>query len=214
MIKLYGIAISNFYNTAKLALVEKGLEFEEVKVMPSQEPDVLANNPTGKVPWIEVDGKALSEVNVIFDYLEDTHPEPALYPADPWQRAKNKEVSRLFEQYLDSPARKHLPTVYFGAPVDDHAYKHARPEIEKGLRALRAAAAFGPYIAGDTYTFADINAYFHLGFVNMHTTRIYDWDISKDVPQITDYMAMLRERPAVAAVASVAEAALAAFQNK
>ena len=50
MIKLYGVTISNYYNTAKLALVGKGLAFEEVSMMPSQEPDVLAASPMGKVP--------------------------------------------------------------------------------------------------------------------------------------------------------------------
>ena len=97
MIKLYGVTISNYYNTAKLALVEKGLAFEEVSMMPSQEPDVLAASPMGKVPYIECEGRTLSETNVIFDYLEDIQPQPALYPADPWARAKAKEIIRTVE---------------------------------------------------------------------------------------------------------------------
>ena len=38
MIKIYGTTLSNYYSTAKAALVEKGLAFEEVSIMPSQEP--------------------------------------------------------------------------------------------------------------------------------------------------------------------------------
>ena len=147
MIKLYGTTLSNYFSTAKAAFVEKNVPFEEVSIMPSQEPEVLALSPMGKVPYIEVDGTPLSETNVIFDYLEDIQPQPALYPGDPWARAKTKEIIRFVELYLDTPARRHLPTVYFGAPVDQTAYEHVRPELEKGLQAFKRLARFAPYIA-------------------------------------------------------------------
>ena len=41
MIKLYGFAVSNYYNMVKMALIEKGMEFEEVTVRPSQESEYL-----------------------------------------------------------------------------------------------------------------------------------------------------------------------------
>ena len=110
MIKLYGISLSNYFSTAKAAFVEKNVPFEEVSIMPSQEPEVLALSPMGKVPYIEVDGTPLSETNVIFDYLEDIQPQPALYPGDAWARAKTKEIIRFVELYLDAPARRHLPS--------------------------------------------------------------------------------------------------------
>ncbi|MFP6681254.1 MAG: glutathione S-transferase family protein, partial [Gammaproteobacteria bacterium] len=153
MIKIHGVAISNYFNSVKLALVEKDIAFEEVSVFPSQEPDVLAVSPMGKVPWMEVDGVVLSETNVIFDYLEDVKPEPSLYPSDPFAKAKAKEIIRVIEQYIDAAARRHIATVYFGAPVDELAFKEARPAIEKGLRALKSVAKFAPYISGETFTF-------------------------------------------------------------
>ena len=144
MIKIYGTTLSNYYSTAKAALVEKGLAFEEVSIMPSQDPEVLAKSPMGKVPYIEVEGTTLTETNVIFDYLEDIQPQPALYPSDPWARAKAKEIIRFVELYLDAPARRHVPTVYFGAPVDQAAYDAARPLLEKraaGTQATRPLRA-------------------------------------------------------------------------
>ena len=36
MFKLYGFAVSNYYNMVKLALLEKGLPFEEVTFYPTQ----------------------------------------------------------------------------------------------------------------------------------------------------------------------------------
>jgi glutathione S-transferase len=214
MIKIYGTTLSNYYSTAKAALVEKGLAFEEVSIMPSQDPEVLAKSPMGKVPYVEVEDTTLTETNVIFDYLEDIQPQPALYPGDPWARAKTKEIIRFVELYLDTPARRHLPTVYFGAPVDQAAYETVRPLLENGLRALKQLGRFEPYIAGDTFTFADLTAYFELRFTNMHTTQIYDWDITTEVPGLGEYLHLVGERPAVNAVDAVMQRDFAAFKNK
>jgi len=52
MIKLYGFPISNYYNMVKMALLEKGMEFEEVIVKPSQEDIFLVKSPMGKVQCI------------------------------------------------------------------------------------------------------------------------------------------------------------------
>lgn len=214
MIKLHGTTISNYYNTAKLALVEKDLEFEEVAVFPSREPAVLAASPMGKVPWLEIDDRILTETNVMFDYLEDLKPEPALYPADAWARAKTKELIRVIELYLDLPARRHIATVYFGAEVNVIAFDEVRPAIENGLAALRQLVRFAPYIAGEQFTYADIVAFFQLGFTNLHTKRIYDWDIIADDPALADYMGMLSARNSVASVADVMHQDMDKFFSK
>jgi glutathione S-transferase len=98
--------------------------------------------------------------------------------------------------------------VYFGAPVNELAFSEARPAIENGLRALRQLVRFEPYIAGDSFTFADIAAYFQLRFANLHTTKIYDWDITGSVPGLAGYLAMIGERPAVVTVDSVMQKGL------
>ncbi len=214
MIKLYGTSISNFFSTAKTAFVEKAVPFEEVPIFPSQESAILVVSPMGKVPYIEVDAKILTETNVIFDYLEEIQPQPALYPTDPWAKAKVKELIRVVELYLDSPARRHLPSVYFGAPVDQTAYERVRPELEKGVQSLKHFARFEPYVAGATFTFADIAAYFQLRFTNLHTITVYDWDITDEVPGLGEYLKMVGERPSVNAVDSVLQKDFAAFRNR
>ena len=75
-----------------------------------------------------------------------------------------------------------------------------KPLIENGLEGLRRLAKFSPYIAGDTFGFADIAAFFQIGFTNLHTRTIYDWDITADVAGLADYLALLRERATVASV--------------
>ncbi|MGR8947427.1 MAG: glutathione S-transferase N-terminal domain-containing protein, partial [Gammaproteobacteria bacterium] len=61
MIKLYGFPVSNYYNMVKFAMLEKGVDFEEVSVMPSQEAEYLAKSPMGKVPCIETSDGFISE---------------------------------------------------------------------------------------------------------------------------------------------------------
>ena len=78
--------------------------------------------------------------------------------------------------------------VYFGAPRDEVAIKSQRPVIEKGLGALKQLAVFEPFIAGKEYSYADIAAYFHLQFTNLHTTKLYDWDIYKEDQALAEYI--------------------------
>ena len=81
MMKLYGTR--NYFSTAKGVYRERR-SFEE-SVFPSQEPEVI------DAPWgrrILIDGKILTETNVIFDYLEDIKPQPALTPPNPGRRRK------------------------------------------------------------------------------------------------------------------------------
>ena len=80
MYKLYGHAVSNYFNMIKLVLLEKGIEFEEVHVSPSQEEDFLRLSPMGKIPALETPQGVLTETVVALEYLEDAHPEHPLYP--------------------------------------------------------------------------------------------------------------------------------------
>ena len=214
MVKLHGVSISNYFSSAKAAFLEKKVPFEEVTIFPSQNETVLAVSRMGKVPWIEVDGEILTETNVIYDYLEDINPEPRLYPIDPWQRAKVKELIRVIELYFDTPARRHIGAVYFGQEVDPSAKEQVRPAIENGLRALNHLALFSPYIAGDTFTFADITAYFMLNFTQMHTTKIYDWDMIGDSPVLKDYIDFIGARESLKELTINMQAGFEALASK
>jgi glutathione S-transferase len=53
--------MSNYYSLTKAVLIEKGLDFEEIKAPPSQKDDYLARSPMGKMPSVEIDGTFISE---------------------------------------------------------------------------------------------------------------------------------------------------------
>ena len=70
MLKLYGFSVSNYYNMVKLALLEKGLSFEEVPFFSGQTPHVFAVSPRGKVPALGVKQGFINETSVILEYIE------------------------------------------------------------------------------------------------------------------------------------------------
>ena len=72
MLKLHGFAVSNFYNMIQHTLLEKGIEFEEVMAVPSQDNEFLEKSPMGKIPCLETPQGFLAETDVILDYLEKT----------------------------------------------------------------------------------------------------------------------------------------------
>ena len=99
-LKLHGMTYSNYYNMVKAIMIEKGMEFEEVHVLPNQEPDFLLKSPMGKVPLLESEQGFLTETAVMIDYIDSLDVGVALYPADPFLRAKVRELIRHLELYI------------------------------------------------------------------------------------------------------------------
>ena len=65
MLRLHGFGVSNYYNMVKLALLEKGLPFEEVQVFTSRDEAFLAISPRGKVPVLQCEhGYILSLIHI------------------------------------------------------------------------------------------------------------------------------------------------------
>ena len=121
MIKLYGLRMSNYYSLAKALMIEKGIEYEEVKAPPSQEEDYLERSPMGKMPSIEVNGRFLSESIAIFQYLEQL--VPGLLPEDPFEAAKAMELVCHMKLDVELVARRCLPELLFNKPVSDETKK-------------------------------------------------------------------------------------------
>lgn len=202
MLKLYGFPISNYFNMVKIALLEKGAEFEHVHTMASQEDDYLNMSPMGKVPCIETEQGFLSETSVIFDYLEDTFPEPAFYPKDPYERAKVKELIKELELYVELPARTCFPEAFFGGEVSDEVKAKAQEALNRGLACIRRNARFSPYIAGSELTYADFFFMYSVNLAAAVGKRIFKTDLLEDFPQAQKLLAELNERGSAKQVAA------------
>jgi glutathione S-transferase len=107
---LHGVNLSPFVRKVRVALAEKGIAHDQEQVLPfGQTPEFYAISPLGKIPvWQEGDF-TLPDSSVIIDYLERTHPEPALYPTDARERAH----ALWLEEYADTRVVDVLTTVFF-----------------------------------------------------------------------------------------------------
>jgi glutathione S-transferase len=85
----------------RIALAEKGIEYERVEVDLQDRPQWLLelNPPKGRVPVLD-DGFTLPESDVIMAYLEERYPEPALLPADLAERARARLLVYRFDGLL------------------------------------------------------------------------------------------------------------------
>ncbi|MBX9962752.1 MAG: glutathione S-transferase [Burkholderiales bacterium] len=212
MIRLCGFPASNYYNKIKLALIEKGLDFQEEIVYPSQEEAMLAESPMGKVPFLRLGEGALAESQAIAEYLEDVHPQPPLYPRDAFQRAKVRELIEVMELHLELPARRLYGEAFFGGKASDEAKREVERLLAKGMRALGRIARFGPYIAGPEYTHADCAAIVHLPTVVGVTKTIYGTDpLATLVPAAPAYLKAMFARPASKTMNEARKAGLETF---
>ncbi len=165
-IKLYGHPFSNNAMRAQLSLDEKQIDYEYVTVDLFQgehkRPEFLAVNPRGQVPTL-VDGDArVWESTAIVLYLEHRFPEPSLIPRDAVAMANCYRLVGEFNQKLD-------PTNIFGSVK---FRRMRRPELGDRVDKLLAEcriwegyAAQSPFLAGESFSIADIVALPFLGMI-------------------------------------------------
>lgn len=214
MLKLCGFHVSNYHNKVRIALLEKGVPFEEdSEVHPSQKDEYLAKSPMGKVPYLEVDGTRIRESAVILEYLEDAYPEKPLLPKDPLERAKVRELVVFIELHLELVVRRLYGGLFFGGSFSDETKQQVEKGAAKGVRALKAVAKFDPYIAGKELTIADCAAFVHLPLVTLVSKQAFGRDYLEDIPQVKPYLKMLGERPVFAKVNEDRKAASAAARK-
>ena len=200
MIKLYGLRMSNYYSLTKALLIEKGLEFEEVKAPPTQKPDNVARTPMGKMPSIEVDGQYMSESLAIAQYLETLVPSPSLWPADPFQAGKGMELICHMKLNVELVARRCLPEALFGMTVSDETKDSTRTDLARGMQAVEQIIVCDPFAAGDTFTLADFYAFYCFGPASGIAAKMFDQDLLEGHDKIKALMAKVAEHPSIARV--------------
>lgn len=215
MLTLHGTPSSNYYNVAKLALLEKGISFREALVYTGAgdgyRPDYLEMSPLGKVPCLETDEGCITESRCIVDYLEHAYPEPALYPKSSYLRAKMLELTQCVDLYLELPARRVLRNVFGGKPPPDRIAAEVRGAVEAGARALRRLARFDSFLIDERFTAADIAGALHFPAVRRITQAALGCDPLAEVPGLVAYSERLERRPTVQRVLEDRDADLPHF---
>ena len=149
------------------ALAIKGVAFDAVGIdLVAGEQTAAAHqarNPIGRVPALVLaDGRSLGESVAILEWLDETIPAPALYPEDPWQRARTRQLVEIVNAAMQplqniSVLRRLSPD----GPVQRAWSAHFN---ELGLGAYEAlltqiaaeGGGNGPFSVGDALTAADI----------------------------------------------------------
>ncbi|NCN09045.1 MAG: glutathione S-transferase family protein [Leptospira sp.] len=210
MFKLHGFPTSNYYNKIKIALHEKDLPFEEIRVVPSQEEDFLKISPLGRIPILEYKGEYIRETHVMYEFLEEVAPDTLrLLPSDALTRVRVREISLMTDLYLDFSARPLFQHVFFAAEKpSEAAIEKALKDTLFGWRAISNLLDCENYAVGDQFSYADISAASTWDIVQKSILKMTGKDLWEDKPMIAEYLRKMEERPHIKATNKAQKAAL------
>jgi maleylacetoacetate isomerase len=164
-VTLYTYFRSSAAFRVRIALNLKGLACEMTPVHLQKEgglnrkPEFRAINPHMRVPTLRLDsGDVLIQSLAIIEYLEETHPQPPLFPRDPVERAKVRALAQVIACDIH-PLNNVGPLRYLKNQLGqdqgkiDAWYHHW---VHDGFDAVEALLRPGPYAFGSDVTLADI----------------------------------------------------------
>ena len=151
---------SSYTRTARMACVEKGIDYRSEPVAPHSDA-VLAIHPFGRIPAMRHGDIELFEASAICRYIDGAFDGPPLQPTDVVQRARMEQWVSAHNDYINPAMLRRYVLQYIfpkgpdGQP-DRAAIDEALPEIEKQLGILDAAYGARNFLVGDSVTLADL----------------------------------------------------------
>jgi maleylpyruvate isomerase len=166
---LYSFWRSSASYRVRIALAWKGLPYDYVPVNLSRSEQRgeahRARSPTGFVPCLAVDGVPYVESVAIVELLEELHPEPPLYPRDPFARARVRALVEMVNSGIQ-PLQNTSTTEYVGQMMGEgpavaqwveHVIRRGLGSLERALeRAAADGRPSGPHAFGASVTAADV----------------------------------------------------------
>jgi glutathione S-transferase len=183
VITLYDADRCPYCARVRIVLAEKGLEYEVVAIDLDDRPAwIYEKNPLGRVPVLEENDFVLAESAVIDEYLEERWPEPALWPADPGERALGRLLVHRFDE---------LSRPYYALRRGEEG---ARERLDAQLASLSARVEWQPFLSGREFGLADVA---YVPWILRARERM---DVSLEpFPALADWVERLGERPSIAA---------------
>jgi glutathione S-transferase len=197
---LHGYPVSNYFNIARAALIEKAVAFELVIVRASQSPEFLAASPMGKIPVLETPHGWVAETVAIMEYLEDTLPEPALYPAEPYLRARGRQIINVTQMYVEAQIRQLFPGVFLGSCNADASTEAVRRVLDRAAPALSRLMNPNPYLLGPCLSYADLFAFYCLDIADRVTRYVYGRSLTSEIGGLADWSQLMAKRGSTHAI--------------
>jgi glutathione S-transferase len=199
---VYGVSASPFVRKVRVALAEKGLDYQLEPVFPGPQapPEWRKLSPLGKVPAFRDGDRTLADSSVICAYLERVAPEPPLYPRDPFDYAR----ALWFEEYGDGGLvpvfggkiffQRVVGPRFMGHTTDEDVVRNAIENEVPPLLDYLESELTGDYLVGGAFTIGDIgitSQFVNLGYagVRVDTRR---W------PRLAAYVDRMKARPSFA----------------
>ena len=162
---LYGPAYSTYTRSARLAMEEKGVDYDLVDVdflqgpMPAEQ---IERHPFARVPAFEHDGFKLYEVSAIERYIDEVFDGPALQPDSPRERARMNQIISVIDSYtypctVGQLVIQRIVMPMLGEQPDEKVIAEAMPEISRCMATIADLRAGNKFLAADRLTLADIH---------------------------------------------------------
>lgn len=116
-----------------------------------------ALNPMAQVPTLVVDAGgeevALTQSLAIMEWLEEAHPEPPILPAQPFERARVRQIAEIVNSGIQP--MQNLSTLLAVEALGAERAAWAKPRIARGLEAVERLLGTGPFALEARPTIAD-----------------------------------------------------------
>jgi glutathione S-transferase len=162
---LYGPTYSTYVRTIRMALAEKGVEYDLMDVDmiggAHHQPEWRERHPFERVPAFEHNGFAIYESNAIAHYIDDAFPGRRLAHPDIRRRTRDQQIVEVINAYGYKRIVMDIVLRYYFADKDagpDMAsIEAAVPAAEQVLAAIQnLMLGADPYLVGRDVSFSDL----------------------------------------------------------
>jgi glutathione S-transferase len=153
----------------------------------------------------------LAETVAILEYLEDAIEGPALHPADPFLRARGRQIMNIVQLYVEAPVRSLFPGVFLGGTNSAATVEAARSTLDRATAALDRLVAPAPFVLGEGLSDADLFAFYCLDLADRVTQFVWDRSVLHEIGWGRNWFAHMARRESSQVVLRDFETAFAAY---